>query len=268
MERKTPGRIANETLERITASLLDLVLPMRCAGCRTTWLLSGAGHWCGMCLENLPLVGHPLCPICGRPFLKSPSSSDHHCGECLAGGFPFHTARSAVLHSGVVRERIHELKFGGRVQWVPALCDLLAMAFEKEGTGAVDLVLPVPLHVRRVRQRGFNQSGLLSKCLATRLGLSVRFDVIARKNWTEPQTRLDREQRLKNVRGAFRVEKPSVVRGLRVLLIDDVYTTGTTLGECARVLRRAGATAVHALTVSRAIPGWRGDDDGALNPDG
>lgn len=246
--------------KRLGCSFLDLCLPRLCAGCRRTWLLSHEGYWCGDCLETLPWIRSPRCPQCGRPFLKSSSSPDHLCGDCLLAHYPFDTARSATTYAGVVRERILQLKFGAQLHWVPPLVELLALTFEKEMFGKVELILPVPLHVRRLRQRGFNQAGLLAKALGKRVDLSVRFDVLHRRFWTEPQTRLKRQERLENVKDAFGVAKPSAVEGLAVLLVDDVFTTGSTINECAGTLKDAGAAGVHALTVARALPERRPDD--------
>jgi ComF family protein len=121
---------------------------------------------------------------------------------------------------------------------------------------APDLVLPVPLHFRRLRERGFNQSGLLAGELARKLRVPVSFDVIVRKNRTLPQTRLNRRERLKNVKGAFELAGARKVRDRRILLVDDVFTTGTTLSECARTLKsKGGASEVHAITVTRALRG-------------
>jgi len=118
------------------------------------------------------------------------------------------------------------------------------------------LIVPVPLHPKRLKERGFNQSGLLAGEFARKLRVPVSFDAIIRKNRTQPQTRLNRRERLKNMKGAFELVVAQRVRGRRVLLIDDVFTTGTTLSECARVLKsKGGASEVHAVTVTRALPG-------------
>ena len=251
-------------LRQQAGSFLDLCLPRLCAGCRRTWLLSHEGHWCEDCLDALPWIRSPRCPQCGRPFLKSPDSHDHPCGECLLSLYPFDTARSATIYAGVVRERIHQLKFGAQLHWVPPLVDLLVMALENEDFHPIELLLPVPLHVRRLRQRGFNQSALLAKELGKKMGVPVRFDVLHRRVWTEPQTRLKRQERLENVKEAFHVVRPSVAEGTAVLLLDDVFTTGSTINECARTLKDAGAAKVLALTVARALP-YRRPDDGAFS---
>jgi ComF family protein len=173
----------------------------------------------------------------------------------LQGVFHFDWARSAVLYRGEVRERIHQLKFSRQLYQVPMMVDLLARAVA-QGTDwpAFELIVPVPLHSRRLQQRGFNQAGLIARKLGPKLGLPVHLGVLVRRRWTEPQTRLGRTERLHNVKGAFAVTKAAVVRERCVLLVDDVYTTGTTLSEGARVLKAAGAGMVGALTIARALP--------------
>ncbi len=168
--------------------------------------------------------------------------------------FHFDSARSAVLHAGIVRDRIHQFKFGKRLEWVLPLVELIESTYAAWGINSPDLVVPVPLHLKRVKERGFNQSALLAKELGRKLGLPVCYDILVRGKWTEPQTRLNRGQRLKNVRGAFEAPDAQRVRNRRILLIDDVFTTGETLSECARTLRKKGASEVHALTVTRALP--------------
>lgn len=160
-----------------------------------------------------------------------------------------------MVHEGVVRDRIHQLKFGAQIEWAPPLVELLEIAHSGWELPHPDLIVPVPLHPKRLKERGFNQSGLLAGELAHRLKAPVSFDALKRKSQTQPQTRLNREERLKNVKGAFEVTDAGKVRGRRVLLVDDVFTTGTTLSECARTLKRkGGATEVVALTVTRALP--------------
>ncbi len=142
------------------------------------------------------------------------------------------------------------------MEWAPPLVELLNTAHACWGLPAPDLVVPVPLHLTRLKERGFNQSGLLAGEFARKLRVPVSFDTIIRKNRTEPQTRLNRRERLKNVKGAFELSGAKSVRGRRILLVDDVFTTGTTLSECARTLKRkGGASEVHAITVTRALPG-------------
>lgn len=243
--------LVGSALEFSGTVLLDLCLPRSCAGCQRMDNRPQSS-WCGTCWDLIPRVASPLCPKCGRPFRDSPDSPDHLCGECVESTYYFDSARSAVSHEGVVRTRIHQFKFEGQTEWVPPLVELLEIACA--GLPAPDLVLPVPLHLKRLKERGFNQSGLLAGELARKLHVPVSFNLIVRKNRTQPQTRLNRKERLKNVKGAFELAEAQRVRGRRILLIDDVFTTGTTLSECARTLKKkGGASEVHAVTVTRAL---------------
>jgi ComF family protein len=254
MEKKLPMLSKIPAGLRIAGSLLmDLCLPRICAGCGQ---IGGQedGFWCAECLGNISWIVSPICPQCGRPFPDAPHSPDHLCGECALETFHFTSARSVVLHAGIMRDRIHQFKFGGRLEWIPPFVELLRIAYDNWGIPVPEIVFPVPLHVKRLRERGFNQSGLLAKEFARSLDLSVSFDTLVRKNRTAPQTRLNREQRLTNVKDAFEVPEKKDIRGRRILILDDVYTTGTTLSECARVLKKKGASDVYALTVTRALP--------------
>lgn len=226
-----------EGLKLIGSALVDLCFPKSCAGCGKIDA-GAAGFWCAACLEKIGRISSPICPKCGRPFPDAPDSSDHLCFECVKSVFHFDSARSAVLHAGIVRERIHQFKFGKRLQWVPPLVELIESTYAAWAIPSPDQVAPVPLHLKRLKERGFNQSGLLAKELARRLGLPVHHDMLVRKKWTEPQTRLNRGERLKNVKGAFDSPDAGSVRNRRILLIDDVFTTGETLSECARTLRK------------------------------
>lgn len=252
--RAWSDRRAWRLCRQLTHALLDLLFPQSCAGCRAIRLTARQGMWCEKCLGELPWITSPKCWCCGRPFIKSAAASDSLCGACILEPPPFDSARSAVIHTGVVRERINQLKFSGRTYWVPPLAQLLADTFRTERYFVPDFIVAVPLHKNRLRQRGFNQAGLIAQKLGRMVNLPRRFDVLIRSRWTEPQTRLSRSSRLRNVRNAFTVVKPCAVEGRCVLLVDDVFTTGSTLRECGVTLKNAGASAVHALTVSRAVP--------------
>lgn len=246
-------------LKALGGSLLELLLPRRCAGCQFARPATQRGHWCAGCRDRLPWIRSPLCPVCGLPYFDSPASSDHVCGDCLLLPPPFDGARSATLYSDIVRKHIHDVKFGSRLHWIPALVELMADCWDQWDVRGLDALVPVPLHRRRIQQRGFNQAALLSQELAARLGLPVYYGTLVRSRWTEPQTRLKREIRLKNVARAFAVDDPSTVQDLSLLLIDDVFTTGSTVAACATALKDAGASRVFVLTVARSLPGWKHD---------
>lgn len=232
--------------------LADVVFPPRCAACGT---ICGHGSnlgWCSQCLQQVRFVSSPLCPACGRPYAASEAMPDHLCGECLQDRYRFDVARSAALYEGEVRRGILQLKFGARLHWAPALGHLIAHhGPTKALLDQCDLLVPVPMHRRRVQRRGYNQAALLARFAARSSSRPVQVTLLRRVRSTRPQTRLSRQERLRNVRGAFEVVDESAVRGKRVALLDDVFTTGTTLSECADALKDAGAAWVGAVTVAR-----------------
>ena len=191
----------------------------------------------------------PICMRCGLIF-KSRQGEDHLCGECLQSEKPYGKARAAGVHDQALMSIMHAYKYGGKVQLAGPLSKLLTAVFERHWQpDAIDLVLPIPLHPTRLRERGFNQAYLLVRSW----GDIVARDILQRKRPTSPQTGLGRKERLRNVRGAFAVKDPLAVKNRRILLVDDVYTTGATVKECARILKKCNAVQVDILTVGRAI---------------
>ncbi len=226
----------------ILAGLLDLVFPPRCAGC------GKPGHWlCPACLALVERLTPPLCPRCGEPVDEGwlcPRRRRHP--QQLDG------LRSAAWHSGPVRAAIHRLKYRGQRVLAGPLAGILAEAWRADPAPA-GLLIPVPLHPQRVRQRGFNQAALLARELGRALALPVDTQRLARIRHTPPQVGLSAAERLANVAGAFHY-CGSKLAGQRVCLIDDICTTGATLEACAAALRQGGAGSVWAYTVAR--PRW------------
>ena len=237
----------------ILKALLDILFPPLCHGCREFIPEAGELHLCTACRTSSPLLISPCCPACGMPFLTE-GGTDHLCGDCLGKPPPFTAARGAVVYAGAVRELVHRFKYGGKVQHCRPLALLAAgqlAAFARD-CGA-DCILPVPLHRKRLRQRGFNQAVLLGNVLAETWRLPHYRHALRRIRWTEPQIQLTARERRGNVAGAFAVRDASLVRGRRIILIDDVYTTGSTVAECSRTLLGSGAEAVFVVTVARAM---------------
>ncbi len=245
-----------KALGRILSWTADVLFPHRCAACGAP---SGEGPdpaWCPACFKNLPFIAPPLCPVCGRPYVPTEAMPDHRCSECLLDRFRFDAARSATIYQGGVRRGILQLKFGGKLHWAPALGKLAALHDEtRRILDRGKVIVPVPMHLRRVRRRGFNQAALLARFAGRCCSRPVEVNALVRARVTKPQTRLSRAERLRNVRGAFAVVRPEVVAGKSVVLMDDVFTTGTTLSECADALKKAGADWVGAVTVARVILG-------------
>ncbi len=204
---------------------------------------------CGACWEGLERIRPPWCRCCGIPI-----GIEGLCGVCRRRRPRFAYARAAARYGGLVREAIHAFKFGGRRGLAEPLGELVAgIGLSALPGAAPDLLVPVPLHRRRERERGYNQALLLSRCLERTWGIPVKADVLVRRGPTVPQADLDAPARRRNVRGAFAVTTPETILGCHVVLVDDVLTTGATAGECARCLTRAGASVVGVLTIARTV---------------
>jgi len=242
--------------EWVTA-LVDLLLPPVCPVCRSRLGPGRRDPLCGTCWAALDRIAAPVCRLCGIPFARfapAPADVGHLCAACRRRRPPFAYARAAARYGDVAREAIHAFKFGQRRSLAAPLGDLLAeTGVASLPAERVDLLLPVPLHPRRERERGFNQATLLARRLGQRWDRPVASGVLIRRVATSPQTALAADERRGNVRGAFTVARPEAIRGRDVLLIDDIMTTGATAGECATCLRRAGAASVGVLTVARVI---------------
>ena len=200
----------------------------------------------------MPTVAHPLCQVCGIPF--SGAGEDHVCGACRQSAPDFYAARSALVYEGPCRDLVHAFKYHHKTHLRRPLA-LLAAGSLRDFVAACapDLMVPVPLHIRRLRERGFNQAVLLGEIWAREWNLPLDRGAMRRIRWTEPQINLTAAQRRDNVKGAFGVRDTDAVRGRRVLLVDDVYTTGSTVKECAGVLKASGAREVAVVTVARAV---------------
>jgi len=223
-------------------SILNLLFPVTCVVCHSPVLERRWGAACPECWKRLEPLGPPFCPRCGEPA----PAIEGLCGFCRKDAYWFDFARSALRFTGTLREIIHHLKYADRVSLAKPLGDILKNCLNVEPfTG--NLIIPVPLHRRRERQRGFNQAELI----AARLGRPLTTRLLRRRKNTPSQTGLSRSERKRNLGGAFEVRGP--VRGA-VILVDDVFTTGSTMNEIARTLKRAGAERVEVLTVARVDP--------------
>lgn len=231
-------------------ALLDVLLPPICHICHAFIPDAGKLHICPNCRDRLPLVSSPLCPICGIPFVGT--GSDHRCGACLTHPPHFDSARAHFLYEGPIRDLIHSYKYNQRTHLRYPLALLTLEGVSRFLTDQnPHVIVPVPLHRSRLRQRGFNQAVLLGSVLSRQLSLPMLPDALVRTRPTEPQIELSAAERRLNVKGAFSVNRTGLVAGKRILLLDDVMTTGSTMDECAKELKKAGADMVIAATIAR-----------------
>lgn len=178
------------------------------------------------------------------------ASPSHLCGSCRESPPPFDAAVSGGEYGGPYRDLLHTFKFNQR----PDLARYIAgLMMETISLPDVEVIMAVPLHPRRLRARGYNQSLLMAREMGRISGIPLSIDDLARVKATRPQFELKHDEREENVRGAFRVTRPAAVEGKRILLIDDVYTTGSTVRECAKVLKKAGAEAVFVATAAMVV---------------
>ncbi len=225
---------------RIYRQCLDLFFPPRCDGCHRT------GVWlCDDCLSQVPRLTPPFCERCGDKV-----ESGKLCARCRTSPLHIESIRSVVYFEGVLRHAMHQLKYRGRTVLAESLGGLMADYWTQHPI-PIDVVVPVPLHATRLRERGYNQAGLLAREMARQAGLTLDERTLVRHRSTVSQVDLNAEQRRENVHAAFTCSGPALA-GMRVLVIDDVCTTGSTLDACAVALKEGGATSVHALTLARA----------------
>lgn len=222
---------------------------------------SMAPFLCPTCASGFLPVESPQCSRCGMVF-KSRQGEDYVCGECLDSPKRFQIARSAGIYKDTLMAVIHCFKYKGKTQLARPLGTLLFTAFINFWDKmSMDLIVPVPLHEKKMRMRGFNPSFLLVKdwvriaeFLHVELpDIPIDITVLERGRWTEPQTGLGRKERLANIKNAFHIRNGSKITGKRILLVDDVYTTGATVNECAKVLLKGSAGHVDVLTLARAV---------------
>ena len=273
------------TLQYVARVVAEAIFPRQCRGCGAHWTLAAdedpdlradtpeailvevfrqvaRPHLCPACLRAFEPMTSPLCTRCGVMF-PSRVGEDHLCGTCIQHPVAYRRARAAGVYTGGLMALIHHLKYRACLALRHPLARLLQVVYEQHWpAGEVDMGLPIPLHARRWRERGFNQAQMLVDGWAQSAGAvnghRRQFPrarrILVRSQPTLPQTGLGKQDRRRNIRGAFAVIAPRAVEGAHILLVDDVYTTGATADEAARVLMRSGAACVDVLTVARTMP--------------
>lgn len=228
---------------------MNLLFPPSCPCCSRIYKNSNQ-LLCRECFEQLKFIQTPYCSCCGRVF--SGNGENHLCGDCLTSSWKFDKARSFFAYEEVIASLIHNLKYSGKLTGLNTFKWLSKKSNILKDLTTPDLILPIPLHLKRLQKRGFNQSLLLARTLFPEEKKKIRYDILIRRTDTPSQTGLSGKKRRKNLKNAFIVAKPSEIAGKNILLLDDVFTTGSTSNECAKALKSSGCKKVEILTICRA----------------
>jgi ComF family protein len=232
--------------------LFQFFLPPQCHCCEKC-LEEGQQGICPDCLSEIHWIEPPFCSVCGTPFV-SKEVEDHPCGSCLTKKKYFTMARALGYYEGPLREAIHRWKYQGKTHVNSLFGEWMVEGLHRYWDSTFfDLLIPVPLHPKRLKERGFNQSLLLVKELSRKTGIPYRKQILKKSRPTIPQVNLNGKEREKGVKGSFQIMDGEEVEGKSILMVDDVYTTGATVNECSKVLLTGGAKRVDVFTLAHAV---------------
>lgn len=240
-----------ELVKGSTRLLTDAIFPPRCPSCHG--YVAAKGNFCAPCFQQLKMIEAPLCACCGVPFAV-PVMEEALCPQCLDDHPEFDVARSALVYDAISAPLVTALKFNDQWANLERYVQLMLRAGGSLLEGA-DMLVPVPLHWRRLLQRKFNQSALLAYGIQRKIGIVCAPELLQRVLYTKTQMRMTREERLKNVKRAFAVPDfaHELLRNKIVVLVDDVVTTGATANACAKAMKAAGAKEVRVLALARTV---------------
>lgn len=224
-------------------TFLNILFPETCPLCSNPSSDHKTAPICPECWQSIVPYEGPKCLKCGKPLVSEASTT---CGECLKDEPAFASAACYGLYDGALKKAINLMKYHN----VKRLSSPLSRVMLNMKTSQVDAVLPVPLYITRLKQRGFNQSALIARYMAEGLGSKLILDSLVKVRDTKAQVGLNSRERRKNMRNAFGIKNRELIKGKQILLIDDVATTGATIRECSKVLKKAGAGPVHVITLA------------------
>ncbi len=236
-------------IQRVLRAIKDLCFPPSCISCEIS-LPESRLLLCGQCLGELHFTESPLCFRCGRVF-PGRQGGDHLCSACMKSSLYYNRARSLFIYDDRVSDLVHGLKYSCKTSVLETFNILKTKSRCLDDLSTFDYIVPVPLHVKRLRQRGYNQALLLARTFFYEEKNKIKNDILLRIRNTPSQTGLNGVERRKNLKNAFQVSDQKNVSGKNILLVDDVFTTGSTVNECARVLIQAGAGNVDVMTLAR-----------------
>ena len=233
--------------------IIDIILPPRCIKCGT--ILTQNNGLCPKCFNEITFISEPYCHKCGHPFSEIKKGQKLLCAPCAKNKNReyFRYNRSAIIYNEESKNMILGLKFMDKTENAQIMASWMFIAGKDIWESGAEIIIPVPLHYSRLLKRRYNQSALLAKELNKLCKLPVDYDSLVRHKKTRPQVEFSGHERIKNVKGAFSVKTPEKIKNKRIILIDDVLTTGSTLKECAIALKKAGAKSVDTLTIAKVI---------------
>ena len=236
--------ILQQTLE----TAITFLYPAQCQVCEKQIGLESVPYMCETCWHDMPLIEPPCCEMCGIP------NTEDVCDECVSKPPPYGKLRTIAFYEAALQQAMHLFKFEKRTALAKPLTQLTIEHFPDDcNIAEYDFILPIPIHKKRLRERGFNQATLLANGIAKTTGVQVVTDVLVRHRNTSPQSSLDRAARQTNIVGAFELQKKKVAQNKRILVLDDVYTTGATVREAVKVLWNADPVEIDVLTLARAL---------------
>ncbi|HKJ64705.1 MAG TPA: ComF family protein [Desulfopila sp.] len=226
----------------------EVVFPPQCHCCRETGA-GISGGLCSVCFQKVPYIDGPLCSVCGRNFVSSQPTA-HFCGKCLRRPPPYSRASAITYYEEPVRTLLHRLKYRYDTTTIGPLLKI-ARSFDISPFESCDIIVPVPLYRHRLQDRGMNQALVLARLLFADIHSRVLPGILVKKRQTPSQTACDAAGRRRNLRGAFAVCDSLSIRDKKICLVDDIYTTGTTVAECAQTMMQANAAEIVVLTFAR-----------------
>ncbi len=239
-------------LKYLWDSVINFIFPQQCCICKSYLGMDGAV--CANCLAKLDFISNPKCECCGLPFefkLKN-AKQKLLCPNCIKKPYKFDKAISSVKYNEFSKKIILPLKHGDKTQYAKFIANIMTMSGRDIATDS-DFIIPVPIHLTRMLKRKYNQASLIANHLSKVYKKPVLYSTLIRSKSTPSQGHLSERERKQNVSGVFSVKHSERIKGKNILLIDDVFTTGATVNECAKILKKAGANKIFVLTFARAI---------------
>ncbi|MCG9129547.1 ComF family protein [Candidatus Poribacteria bacterium] len=235
-------------IQQVIETALTFLYPAHCKVCEKTIGLESIPYLCGYCWDSLEFVTRPWCEICGI------QSNEEICSECATTPPRYGKLRTIAFYGTILQKIIHLYKFEKKRSLAKYLSDLMIRHLPNDcNFDEYDYILPIPIHKNRLRERGFNQSILISKGISKEIGIDICTDALVRSKNTSPQSSLARDARQSNIVGAFEIKNKKLIEGKRILIFDDVYTTGATVNEAVNMLWNEDPLEIDVLTLARTV---------------